>query len=287
MSTVASGGQATTVIDDLHFGECLRWREGSLYFSDMYGDRVQRYDPDSSTVESVADLFHPAGIGWLPNGSMLVVATEDKRIFEISEDGNRPYADLTDLAPGWTNDMLVDRQGRAYVGNFGYDLFSEEPRATQLILVRPDRSAVKLDHDLVFPNGMALRSDGRLIVAETFAQRLALFAVEDDGALTPDGAIALDEDIYPDGICIDAEDAVWLASVFSQEVVRVEKDGTVERVPVSQNAYACMLGGEDRRTLYVATAPDHEPENRRARAEGRIEAVRVTVPGVGGEGLGL
>src|SRR5581483_5240694 len=107
MSTVASGEKATTAIDDLHFGECLRWRQGSLYFSDMYGDRVQRYDPASGALETVADIFHPAGIGWLPNGSMLAVATEDKRIFEISDEGNRPYADLSSLAPGWTNDMLV------------------------------------------------------------------------------------------------------------------------------------------------------------------------------------
>jgi sugar lactone lactonase YvrE len=287
MSTVAGREKATTIIDDLHFGECLRWREGWLYFSDMYGDRVHRYDPRSGALETVADIFHPAGIGWLPDGTMLAVATEDKRVFEISEEGNRPYADLTEIAPGWTNDMLVDRRGRAYVGNFGYDLFAEEPRPTQLILVRPDRSIVKLDHDLVFPNGMAMRSDGKLVVAETFASRLAVFSVQEDGTLTADGAIALDEDIHPDGICVDAEDAVWLASVFSREVVRVEKDGKAERVPVSQNAYACMLADEDRRTLYVATAPDHEPANRRARAEGRIEKIRVTVPGVGGEGLGL
>lgn len=205
----------------------------------------------------------------------------------VSDEGNRPYADLSDLAPAWTNDMLVDRHGRAYVGNFGYDLFSEEPRPTRLILVRPDRSAVTLEPELGFPNGMAMRSDGRLVAAETFGHRLALFAVERDGALTFDGAIALDEDICPDGICIDAGDAIWLASVFTQEVIRVEKDGKTERVPVSQNAYACMLGGHDRRTLYVATAPDHEPANRRARADGRIETVNVTVPGVGGDRLGL
>jgi sugar lactone lactonase YvrE len=115
---------------------------------------------------------------------------------------------------------------------------------------------------------------------------LSLFEVDADGHLTPAGRIDLDDDLTPDGMCIDAEDAVWFASVLTQEVVRVDVDGNSERLPVSQNAYACMLGGEGRQTLFVATAPDHEPANRRAAAEGRIEATRVEVPGAGADGIG-
>ena len=107
-----------------------------------------------------------------------------------------------------------------------------------------------------------------------------------DGHLAPAGTVALEEELTPDGICVDEEDAVWFASVFTQEVVRVDARGELERHGLAQNAYACVLGGEDRRTLYIATAPDHEPANRRARAEGRIEAIRVEVPGVGVDGLG-
>ena len=274
------------VVDGLHFAECLRWRDGRLWFSDMYGDNVQSLDPETGERRIVAHVFHPGGIGWLPDGRLLAVASEDKRIFVAGETGNEPYADLSGVAPGWTNDMLVDGEGRAYVGNFGYDLFSEEPRATRIILVGADGSVSMQPGDLVFPNGMVRRSDGSLVVAETFAHRLATFAVAGDGSLTPTGTIELDEDLTPDGMCVDAEDGVWFASVFTREVVRVDRDGTAERIPVSQNAYACMLGGDDRRTLFVATAPDHEPTHRRARTEGRIEALRVDVPGAGRDGVG-
>jgi sugar lactone lactonase YvrE len=274
------------VIDGLHFPECLRWREGRLYFCDMYGDNVQRFDPITGERTVVGEIFHPGGIGWLPDGRMLAVASEDKRILEVGAGGNTPYADLSGVAPGWTNDMLVDRHGRAYVGNFGYDLFAEEPRPTQLILVDAEQTITVEPGELLFPNGMARLSDGSLVVAETFGHRLAVLSVGEDGHLTPGGTIPLDEDLTPDGICVDAEDAIWFASVFTQEVVRVDVHGEVERHGVSRNAYACVLGGEDRRTLYVATAPDHEPAHRRARTEGRIEAIRVDVPGVGPEGLG-
>jgi sugar lactone lactonase YvrE len=285
--TVSSQSQSfETVIDGIHFGECLRWRDGLLYFVDMYGDVVRTFDPATGEGAVVGEVFHPGGIGWLPDGRMLVVASEDRRVFEVGPDGNDPYVDLSEVAPGWANDMLVGRDGRAYVGNFGYDLFAEELRPTQLVMVDTDRTVTVEPGELAFPNGMVRRSDGTLVVAESFAPGLALFDVGADGHLTPAGRIDLDDDLNPDGICIDAEDAVWFASVYSQEAVRVAADGGIERFKVSQNAYACMLGGEDRRTLYVATAPDHEPANRRAAAEARIEAMRVEVPGAGADGVG-
>ena len=141
MSVISESKRSEVVIDGLHFPESLRWREGLLYFCDMYGDNVQSFDPATGERKVVAELFHPGGIGWLPGGQMLAVASEDRRILEVGAMGNAPYADLSEIAPGWTNDLLVDRQGRAYVGNFGYDLFSEEPRPTQLILVEADRTA--------------------------------------------------------------------------------------------------------------------------------------------------
>jgi sugar lactone lactonase YvrE len=284
--TVSPQSQFETVLDGIHFGECLRWRDGLLYFVDMYGDVVKSFDPASGEQQVVGEVFHPGGIGWLPDGRMLAVASEDKRVFVVGAEGNEPYVDLAEVAPGWTNDMLVGRDGRAYVGNFGYDLFGEEMRPTQLIMVDTDRTITIEPGELGFPNGMVRRSDGTLVVAETFAPGLALFDVGGDGHLTPAGRIDLDEDLTPDGMCIDAEDAVWFASVLTQEVVRVTVDGDAERLGVSQNAYACMLGGEDRQTLFVATAPDHEPANRRAAAEGRIEAIRVDVPGAGADGIG-
>jgi sugar lactone lactonase YvrE len=284
--TVSTQEQFETVLDGIHFGECLRWRDGLLYFVDMYGDLVKTFDPATGEQAVVGEVFHPGGIGWLPDGRLLAVASEDKRVFEVSTEGNEPYVDLSELAPGWTNDMFVGRDGRAYVGNFGYDLFGEELRPTKLIMVDTDRTVTVEPGELSFPNGMVRRSDGKLVVAETFAASLALFDVAADGHLTLADRIELDSDLTPDGICIDAEDAVWAASVLTQEVVRVDTAGRTERLPVSQNAYACMLGGEDRRTLFVATAPDHEPADRRAAKEGRIEAIRVEVPGAGGDGIG-
>jgi sugar lactone lactonase YvrE len=284
MTSPQTDDAASTVVADLHFPECLRWHEGRLYFSDMYGDVVLAFDPADGQVRTVAEVFHPAGIGWLPDGRMLAVASEDRRILEIGEQGNAPYADLADLAPGWLNDMLVDRSGRVIVGNFGYDLFADDPRPTGLIVVDVDGTAAMQPDELVFPNGMVKRSDGRLVVAESFGNRLTTFAIAPDGSLRKESSLSLG-DIVPDGICIDAEDHVWITTVYTAEVIRVSPEGDLERRSVGQPSYACMLGGEDGRTLFVATAPDFEPADRRARADGRIEALRVDVPGVGGQGL--
>jgi sugar lactone lactonase YvrE len=275
----------SVAVDGLHFPECLRWYDDRLFFSDMYGDAVLSLDPESGQLETVAEVFHPAGIGWLPDGRMLVVASEDKTILEVVDGGTQLYVDLGHTSPGWLNDMLVDRTGRIYVGNFGYDLFAGELCPTQLIVVdRDGRGSLQAD-DVVFPNGIVKRSDGRLVVAESFGKCLTTFQVEDDGSVLRESSLSLGE-LVPDGICIDAEDHVWISSVYTYEVVRVGPAGEMERHPVGQGAYACMLGGSDGRTLFVATAPDFDPEARRARREGRIETLRVDVPGVGGQGLG-
>ena len=285
MSEHGTDAGTSVAIDGLHFPECLRWQDDRLFFSDMYGDSVHSFDPESCELRTVAQVFHPGGIGWLPDGRMLAVASEDRRILEVGEFGNRPYADLADIVPGWLNDILVDRSGRVYAGNFGYDLFAEDPRPTQLAVVQADGSVTMQLDDVLFPNGMVKRADGRLVVAETFAKALSTFVIEDDGSLRHESSLSLG-DITPDGICIDAEDHVWVSSVYGHEVVRVSPDGELERRAVDQMAFACMLGGSDGRTLFVATAPDFEPADRRARTEGRIETLRVDVPGVAGQGLG-
>jgi sugar lactone lactonase YvrE len=252
----------------------------------MYGDTVRAFDPVSGELSVAAEVFHPGGIGWLPDGRLLVVASEDRRIIEVGAGGNRVYANLDGIVPGWLNDILVDADGRVYAGNFGYDLFAEEPRATNLVVIDPDGTVRTQPDQVLFPNGMARRSDGRLVVAETFAKALTSFAVHSDGSLVRESSIDLGDTI-PDGICIDAQDHVWAASVYGNAAVRVSPGGAIESVPVSQSAFACMLGGDDRRTLYVATAPDFEPADRRASAEGLIEQIRVEVPGVGAQGLGV
>jgi sugar lactone lactonase YvrE len=276
-----------TVLEDLHFAENLRWRDGRLWFSDMYGDKIHAYDPATGVDEIVGELFHPAGLGWLPDGRLLAVATEDRYVFVVSADRNELYADLSQHVPAWANEMLVDPAGRAYVGNFGYDLFGGEARDTHLVLVEPDGQVRAQPGGLSFPNGMVVRSDGQLVVAETFASRLALFDVAADGDLTAAGTIALPEGVMPDGICVDERDGIWITSPLSDEVVYASADGDITRHPIGSPTYACMLGGPDRRTLYIAVAPDHTPEDRRRQAEGRILSAVVDVPGAGPDGLGV
>jgi len=274
MTSQPAGAEgAEVLIEDLHFPECLRWHDGELCFCDMYGDAVYAYAPDSGRLRTIAEVYHPGGIGWLPDGRLLVVASEDRRILEVGEHGNRVYADLSAIAPGWLNDMLVDGDGRIYVGNFGYDLFSEEPRPTELAVVDPDGTIRLQSHPVLFPNGMAKRSDGRLVVAETFAHCLTTFAME-DGNLAWESSMPVG-DAVPDGICIDALDNVWIASVYDRAAIRLAPNGEMERHAVSQMAFACVLHGDDERTLFVATAPDFEPARRRAEQAGRIEVIRL------------
>ncbi len=273
----APQASSTVLIEGLHFPECLRWHDGRLFFCDMYGDAVYAYDTDRGRLEKVADVFHPGGIGWLPDGRLLVVASEERSILDVSGGTNEVYADLSDVVPGWLNDILVDGAGRIYAGNFGYDLFSEEPRTTRLVVVDPDGQIRVQADDVLFPNGMATRSDGSLVLAETFGKALTTFAIQPDGSLRRESSQALGEAI-PDGICVDAEDNIWIASVYDHAAIRVSPDGQMTSHTVSQMAFACVLGGEDGRTLFVATAPDFEPGERRSEQAGRIETFRVEVP---------
>lgn len=276
----------TFVLGAVHFAECLRWYDGRLYFSDMYGDRVYGFEPRRSRLEIEASPFHPGGIGWLPDGTLLVATSEDRRVVAASQAGGEPFVDFDQLASGWTNDMLVASDGRLFVGDFGFDLMHDEPRPAHLLTATGPTDASHVGGDLMFANGMVIRSDGCLVVAETFAGRLAVFRREADGGLTAEATIKLPEGISPDGMCIDAEDGIWLASPRAKTLLRVTADGITDRFEVPLMPFSCMLGGDDRKTLFFSSAPDFDPQARRARREGRIDAVRVDVPGVGRDGLG-
>ena len=172
--------------------------------------------------------------------------------------------------------MTVDRLGRAYVGNFGFELDGvEAPRPTVLVRVDPDGSARVVADDLLFPHGSAITEDGAtLIVAETWGARLTAFDIGADGALSNRRVWATFADrAVPDGICLDAEGAVWIASPTTAGCLRVREGGEIlERVETGRGAFACMLGGQDRRTLYVCTADSHDPDRQRTERNGRIEA---------------
>lgn len=272
------------LLSGLRFPEDPRWRDGRLWFSDMHDGRVVALDGEGrdETVLTLDD--EPSGLGWLPDGRLLVVSVRERKLLRREADGRLAlHADLSPVLPFHANDMVVDAQGRAYVGNFGFDLNAgETPKPTTLALVHPDGRVAVAANDLAFPNGSVLTPDGRtLIVGETMAARLTAFDVAADGTLSKRRVWAQLEKAVPDGICLDAEGAIWVASPISHGCLRVREGGEIlDRIDVETNAYACMLGGADRKTLFLCTAEEHDPAKTGTR-RGRIEAVQVGVPGVG------
>jgi sugar lactone lactonase YvrE len=272
------------LLDDLAFPEGPRWHDGKFFFSDMHAHQVRAVDMAGKSEVICEVPAQPSGLGWLPDGRMLVVSMTDRRLLRLDRDGLKMVADMSKLAPFHCNDMVVDTKGRAYVGNFGFDLHAnEKPRGTTLVMVSPDGSARIVAEELMFPNGMVIAPDGKtLIVGETFGRRLTAFDVAVDGSLKNRRVWAELGKSLPDGICLDAENAIWAACPTGSEVIRVKQDGEVtERVKVETDAFACMLGGPDGRTLFVATAANSDPEKCRADRTGRIEITQVEVPRAG------
>jgi len=288
--------ETTVLLDGLVFPEGPRWHEGRFWFSDMHARKVMAVDTDGRAEIIVEVPNQPSGLGWLPDGRLLIVSMTDRTLLRLDDDGLAEVADLSDLASYHCNDMVVDGQGRAYVGNFGFDLGSMEdlaaPRPAELVMVTPEGRAEVVADELGFPNGMVITADGKtLIVGETFAARLTAFTIDADGSLSnrrvwagfDDKGFAVEADrVSPDGICLDADDGVWVTSPMTREVVRVCEGGAVtDRFGVETTPYACMLGGDDGKTLFICTAPTHEPEEARALAGGRIETRKVWSPRAG------
>jgi sugar lactone lactonase YvrE len=272
------------LIDGLTFPEAPRWHDGRLWLSDFYSFRVLAVDLEGH-AQTVAEVpQRPSGLGWTRDGALLIVSMLDRSLFRFEAGQLSKVADLSALAGGPCNDMVVDAQGRAYVGNFGYDRHAgEAPRTTCIARVDPDGRVVRAAEDLLFPNGTVITPDGKtLIVGETFAERLTAFDIDGDGALRNRRIFAQIEGLFPDGICLDAEGAIWVADPFGKRVVRVFAGGRVERSisTGARGAYACMLGGHDRRTLFVCTNTGSGPAMGQKR-DGRIDFMRVDVPGAG------
>lgn len=274
-------------VKGLAFPESPRWHDGALWFSDFYQRRVSRATEDGR-VEAVVDVpGQPSGLGWLPDGRLLVVSMNDRRLLAWDGHALTELADLSRAAPAPCNDMLVDPEGRAYIGNFGFDLQGRAPfAATNLLLVTPDGRVQVAAGDMHFPNGTVLTPDRRtLIVGESYGQRLTAFDVAGDGTLGNRRVWAQlhGKGVGPDGICLDAEGAIWLASPVTREVLRVREGGAItDRIPTQDQAVACMLGGSDRSTLFVLTGRVMvTPEQSLAQRGGAIWKTRVCVPGAG------
>jgi len=291
-----------TVFDGMSYLEGPRWHAGRLYVSDFYTGDVVAVDLDGGAdPETVANVpAQPSGLGWMPDGSMLVVSMRDRRVLRV-RDGGAPevHADLSELAPWHLNDMVVDSQGRAYVGNFGFDLMSGAPITTAgIIRVDADGSATVAAEDLLFPNGTVILPDARtLVVSETLGGRLTAFDLGDDGTLSnrrvwaklsdaPDtedlGELIAAGGIAPDGIALDAEGAIWVADALGGPVLRVREGGEIlDKVSPGTGVFACALGGADGRTLVMCAAPSFAEHERRDTREALLLACEVDVPRAG------
>ncbi len=235
----------------------------------------------------------PSGLGWLPDGRLLFVSMVDRRLMRLDPGGPVVHAELGHIATFHCNDMVVDSRGTAYVGNFGFDLdhVSEHGLDTvdpahltaALARVDVDGSVHTAADGMHFPNGSVITPDGRtLVVAESFAARLTAFDIAADGSLSGRRVWADLGGRVPDGICLDAEGAIWVANPMAPECVRVAEGGEVlDVVETGDNSFACMLGGEDRRTLFVLTAPESHAARASVSPRGHVRTARVAVPGAG------
>lgn len=268
-------------LEGLAFGEGPRWHDDCLFFSDMHAGQVLVWTHGNKQPELLHQVAgKPSGLGWLPDGRLLVVSMQDKQL--LVEEGSRleSYADLSSLAAGHCNDMVVDSQGQAYVGNFGFDFDAGEPlQKTNLILVTTAGEARTVAEDMAFPNGMVITPDGgTLIVGETFGGCLTAFNIEPNADLSSRRLWAqMPEGSVPDGICLDEGGGIWVACPLTGQVLRIEEGGAVtERIQTEKKAYACMLGGTDGRTLYILIAETSTPDQCRQNRAGQLISTRVT-----------
>jgi len=296
----------------LYFGEGPRWHENKLWFSDFYSHKVMTLDENNS-IETICEVpSQPSGLGWLPNGDLLIVSMLDRKILKFSEGSISIHADLSEYVAHKCNDMVVSKDGTAYVGNFGMGDAGESLKSTHLMIVKSDGTVLKGPDNLLFPNGTVITEDGKnLIIAETLGAKLTSFDIEDNGELTNRELWARTSPLFslliikflsslgfdlskvdfsrysknlhvPDGICLDEKNGIWIASPTSKAVVRIEKGGNItDIISTPKGAFACMLGGKERKTLYVIISNSSDPEEAQESPEGEIHSIEVEIPGVG------
>jgi len=288
--------RATRVLaEGIYFGEGPRWRDGRLWFSDFYAHAVRSVSVTGGLRTEFEIDDRPSGLGWMPDGSMLIVSMTKRQVLRRSPGGEIScHADLSDIAGFHCNDMVVDAAGRAYVGNFGFDLdaaiaargvesvLADHPTA-KLACVAPDGGVTIAAHDLHFPNGPVITPDGKtLILGETLGGCLTAFAIGADGTLSGRRQWAQTSPRVPDGICLDADGAIWIANPIAPECARIAEGGEVlEVIDTDMPCFACMLGGEDGKTLFMLTAPSSDSETAAAAPKGRLLVSRVDSPHAG------
>jgi sugar lactone lactonase YvrE len=273
-------------VDGIDFAEGPRWHDGRLWYSDFHQRAIYSVGVDGERRAEYANLSdRPSGLGWMPDGSLLVVFMTRRTL--MRDPGDRvlvEHADLSRIATWHCNDMVVDANGNAYVGNFGFDLEARAQfRTADLALVRPDGSVDVAAEGMRFPNGSVITPDGRtLIVGQSYGGNYIAFTIEDDATLSERREWAAIDGTAPDGCALDAAGGIWFSDAIGSQVVRVEEGGSVtDRVPTPQPTFACMLGGEDGRTLYALCAPGSHPDETAGKGLGAIHATRVEHPHAG------
>lgn len=284
---------ADILLDNLTFPECPRWHDGALWFSDMHAGAIIRMTADGKAEPIVENARQPAGLGWLPNGDLVYNRMVDRTLVRRTPAGEESIvADLTALEPVQINDMVVSTEGRAYIGGFGFNINARQPFALSSIMLvdlsagarAPSPAApVVAAADMRFPNGMVITPDGHtLIAAETVGRCLTAFDIAPDGTLSNRREWAA-LPVFPDGICLDVENAIWVASPTTGQCLRVREGGEITHTIKSHanGVYACMLGGPEGTTLYLCTANTTGPELAQGISTGWIEAVQADVPHAG------
>jgi sugar lactone lactonase YvrE len=259
------------------FGEGPRWFEGLLWFSDMLGEAVHTATMGGSLTTLPVPGHSPSGLGFRPDGSLLIASTEDRQVLRYDGETVVTIADLTDLTPANLGDMVIDDAGRAYIGSQAFS-------GGVIVRLDPDDNATVVAEDLDFPNGMVITADRKtLIVAESIGRRLTAFAIHDDGALGDRRIFADGLDGPPDGIALDAEGGVWTSMTLAHQFERITEGGAVtDRIDMGDRvAVACALGGPERRTLFLLSSTDAYPQRLVGTRLSRLDAVTVTTPGAG------
>ncbi len=275
-----------TLVDGLVFAEGPRWHDNKLWFSDMFGGKVHTVDLEGK-LETIVEVEHPSGLGWLPDGRLIIVGMKDRALLAFDKGVLSTYCDLSEICQGVPNDMVIDAQGRAYVGNIGCDLFAgEEPKPAELVLVENGVARVVVPApEMVFPNGTVITPDGKtLIIAESWANRLTAFDIDiADGSLSGRRIFADLGERDPDGICLDAQGAVWIGTFEKGEFARVLDGGEVTHVidTGGRRAAACMTGGPGRNTLFMISSATTHDDLVKGISSSRIDIAEIDVSGAG------
>jgi sugar lactone lactonase YvrE len=269
--------ESNILIEGLKFPEGPRWHSGKLWFSDMDEHKIYTSDMKGNLHFVLERHNRISGLGWLSDDSLIFVSMEDRRLFQLKSDKVSEYANLSKLATFHLNDMIIDKKDRVYVGNFGFDYFNNASFIpAEIIMVTPDSKTEIVAKDMAFPNGMVITPDHKtLIVGETFAARLTAFDIQEDGSLINRRVWANLKSLAPDGICLDEKGGIWVSAPGRHRVVRVLEGGkNTHIVKLETESFACILGGPDRKRLFIATSDF-------SRANGRIEYIDVEYAGAG------